>query len=91
MTPERLRQVERAENALRDLGIGGNLRVRHHGDLARVELDQQLLPHWRSGDAFEQLAAAVRAAGFDRVEVDARGFRSGGLNVVDGGASLSGH
>ena len=91
VTPERLRQVERAENALRDLGIEGNLRVRHHGDLARVEVDQRLVPEWQSGAGFEKLAAAVRAAGFQRVEVDARGFRSGALNVLDGGASLSGH
>ena len=91
VTPERLRQVERAENALRDLGIAGNLRVRHHGDLARVELDRHLLSRWQSGAAFERLANAVRAAGFTRVEVDDRGFRSGGLNVLDGGASLSGH
>ena len=91
VTVERLRQVERAENALRDLGIAGNLRVRHHGDLARVELDWQLVERWRTGAAFELLAQAVRAAGFERVEVDARGFRSGALNVLDGGASLSGH
>ena len=91
VTPERLHQVERAENALRDLGIPGNLRVRHYGDLARVELDRQLVARWQNGEAFEKLAAAVRAAGFARVEVDARGFRSGGLNVLDGGAPLSGH
>src|SRR6202008_2734206 len=36
VTPERLHLVERAETALRELGISGNLRVRHHGELARV-------------------------------------------------------
>lgn len=91
VTPERLRQVEVAENALRDLGITGNVRVRHHGDLARVELDAALLPQWRDGAAFESLANAVRGAGYARVELDPRGFRSGSLNVLDGGASLSGH
>ena len=91
VTPERLRQVEAAENALRDLGITGNVRVRHHGDLARVELDAGLLAQWRDGSAFESLANAVRGAGYARVELDPRGFRSGSLNVLDGGASLSGH
>ena len=91
VTPERLRQVELAESALRDLGIGGNLRVRHHGDLARVELDRELVAVWTSGARFETLANAVRGAGFQRVELDARGFRSGSLNVLEGGASLSGH
>jgi uncharacterized protein len=91
VTPERLRQVELAEGALRDLGIAGNLRVRHHGELARVELDRELLEHWREAAAFETLANAVLSAGFARVELDARGFRSGSLNVVEGGASLPGH
>jgi uncharacterized protein len=91
VTEERLRQIERAENALRDLGIAGNLRVRYYGDLARVELDRELIPEWQSGAPFARLADAVRAAGFQQVEVDARGFRSGGLNVLDGGAPLSGH
>ena len=96
VTPERLGQVETAEAALRSLGISGNLRVRHHGDLARVELDRQLLDLWSGGVAFEKLTAAVRGAGFGRVEVDPRGFRSGSLNVIDSGAAptsapLSGH
>ena len=91
VTPERLRQVERAENALRDLGIAGNLRVRHHGDLARVELDSHIVPEWQQGASLDRLIRAVRAAGFDRVELDPRGFRSGGLNVLEGGAPLSGH
>lgn len=91
VTPERLRQVEVAENALRDLGITGNVRVRHHGDLARVELDAALIARWREGAAFESLANAVRGAGYARVELDPRGFRSGSLNVIEGGANLSGH
>lgn len=94
VTPERLRQIENAEAALRDLGIGGNLRVRHHGELARIELDRDVLSLWKSGEAFETLAAAVRRAGFATVEIDPRGFRSGSLNVIDAGAtgaSLPGH
>ena len=91
VTPERLRQVEAAENALRDLGIAGNVRVRHHGDLARIELDAGVLPEWSVGDAFDSLASAVRSAGYVRVELDPRGFRSGSLNVLGGGATLPGH
>lgn len=82
VTPERLLQVERAESALRDLGIAGNLRVRHHGELARVELDAGAVARWRDPEMFEMLANAVRAAGFERVELDPRGFRSGSLNVI---------
>jgi uncharacterized protein len=91
VTPERLRQVELAESGLRDLGIVGNLRVRHHGDLARVELDPQALERWRDGVAYARLANAVLAAGFAQVELDQRGFRSGSLNVLQGSAPLPGH
>jgi uncharacterized protein len=91
VTREKLSQVELAESALRDLGITGNLRVRHHGDLARVEMDRALVERWRGGAAFESLANAVMAAGFTKVELDPRGFRSGSLNVLEGGAALPGH
>jgi pyridinium-3,5-biscarboxylic acid mononucleotide sulfurtransferase len=91
VTAERLRQVEAAESGIRDLGVKGNLRVRHHGDLARVELDRELVPQWREGAAFEAMLAVVQQAGFKRLEVDSRGFRSGSLNVLEGGAALSGH
>jgi pyridinium-3,5-biscarboxylic acid mononucleotide sulfurtransferase len=71
--------------------VKGNLRVRHHGDLARVELDHDLVAHWREGEAFAAMQAVVQRAGFKRLEVDVRGFRSGSLNVIEGGAALSGH
>ena len=98
VTEDRLRQVETAEAALRDLGVRGNLRVRHHGELARVEIDRDALPQWQGSDRLAKLTAAVRAAGFGQVELDPRGFRSGSLNVIAGiqptpdnpGASLSG-
>jgi uncharacterized protein len=92
VTPERLEQVERAESALRALGIRGNLRVRHHGELARVEIDRALVGVWQKPEALRSLHSAVMRAGFERVELDARGFRSGSLNVFAAipGASLSG-
>jgi pyridinium-3,5-biscarboxylic acid mononucleotide sulfurtransferase len=93
VTPDRLQRVELAEAALRDLGITGNLRVRHHGTMGRVELDKAALPAWSSGAALESLVLAVRGAGFAEVELDPRGFRSGSLNVIEASASapLPGH
>jgi uncharacterized protein len=91
VTPERLRQVETAERALRELGIRGNVRVRHHGDLARVELDPAFLAEHASGHGLEAVVRAVSGAGYARVEVDPRGFRSGSLNIVEGSAALPGH
>lgn len=84
VTSERLAQVERAEQALRDLGLGGDLRVRHHGDMARIELESRLLDEWLDEANAQRLVAAVRAAGFVRVALDVRGFRSGSLNVLEG-------
>ena len=84
VTPQRLGQVERAERALRALGIGGDLRVRYHDDLARVELSQRALAEWLSPERFAVLHNAVTAAGFARVALDLRGFRSGSLNVLHG-------
>ena len=89
VTPERLRQVDRAEMALRALGVTGNLRVRHHGDRARVEMDVAELARWSGADATARVVAAVKGAGYAEVEVDRRGFRSGSLNILDG-ASVPG-
>jgi uncharacterized protein len=84
VTSERLRRIERAEAALRDLGVTGNLRVRDFGAEARVEMDREELLRWNETGARARVEAAVRAAGFDEVELDPRGFRSGALNVLAG-------
>jgi uncharacterized protein len=84
VTVTRLSAVERAERALRALGVSGNLRVRHHGDTARVEMDLAQLEQWQPADRSAQLCDAVRGAGFAHVVLDPRGFRSGSLNVLAG-------
>lgn len=84
VTPERLRLIERAERAVRALGITGDMRVRYHDDVARVELAPAELTTWLEGERAEELRAAVVGAGFPRVALDLRGFRSGSLNVLHG-------
>lgn len=84
VTTIRLAAVERAERALRALGVEGNLRVRHHGDLGRVEMDLAELARWQDAERTAQLHDAVRDAGFAKVLLDPRGFRSGSLNVLAG-------
>ncbi|HKV51231.1 MAG TPA: ATP-dependent sacrificial sulfur transferase LarE [Gemmatimonadaceae bacterium] len=86
VTIERLEQVERAEAALRALGVQGDLRVRHHGDLARVELPAGQLDTWLAPHNLRALADAVRSAGFARVSLDLKGFRSGSLNIIGAAA-----
>src|SRR5712691_10070411 len=79
ITSQRLAQVERAEAYLRELGVTGDLRVRHHGDRggARIEVEPRWVP-WVT----ERLPAIIErltALGFAAVEVDPRGYRRGGL------------
>ena len=92
VTVVRLKRVERAESALRALGIEGDLRVRHYGDLARIELSAAELAHWSTAQARARLEEAViGAGGYTHVELDPRGFRSGALNeAIAHGATLSG-
>jgi pyridinium-3,5-biscarboxylic acid mononucleotide sulfurtransferase len=84
VTVMRLSAIECAERALRALGVTGNLRVRHHGDTARVEMDLAQLAHWQGTERAARLCDAVREAGFANVVLDPRGFRSGSLNVLAG-------
>ena len=84
VTTERLRRIEAAERAVRALGVSGDLRVRYHDDLARVELSKSELPQWIAPAARARLRDAVRGAGFGRVALDLAGFRSGSLNVLGG-------
>ncbi len=77
VTPERLRQVEAAEAFLRGLGVSGDLRVRHHGHLARVEATAA--GRDRIAAAWPEVVRAFRTLGFEQVELDPRGYRRGGL------------
>jgi uncharacterized protein len=84
VTSARLASIERAEAALRALGITGDMRVRYHDDVARVELAASALDAWLESGPSARIADAVRDAGFARVTIDLRGFRSGSLNVLTG-------
>jgi uncharacterized protein len=81
ITPEKLRQVDRAEAFVRSLGFR-TFRVRHHGEIARLEVDKAEMERlWVEGRA-EAIAARLRELGFLFVTVDLQGFRSGSLNEV---------
>jgi uncharacterized protein len=81
VTREVLEQVERAEERLRQLGFR-ELRVRHHGPLARVELARTELPRALSMEMLDAITAALKAIGFQFVTLDCQGFRSGAMNAV---------
>lgn len=78
VTPAKLAAVEAAENAVRDLGFR-EFRVRHFGDLARIEIAAPETGLLTAGIR-ESLTERLAALGFSRVEFDPGGFRSGRLN-----------
>jgi pyridinium-3,5-biscarboxylic acid mononucleotide sulfurtransferase len=78
--PVILAQIDRAELAVRALGYGV-LRVRHYGELAKVELSEQDLVRALTGLDRELLSAAVKTAGYRHVAIDTEPFRSGNLTV----------
>jgi uncharacterized protein len=81
VTREVLQQVERAEESIRQLGFR-EFRVRHHGDLARVEIARAEMQKALSMETLDAISAALRSAGFQYVTLDCAGFRSGSLNAV---------
>ncbi|MEZ0165404.1 asparagine synthase-related protein [Kineococcus sp. LSe6-4] len=80
VTPAKLAQVEAAEAALHDLGLG-DLRVRHHGDIARLEVPAADLVRVASDPLREQVRTAVRAAGFRWAVLDLAGVQSGAFTL----------
>jgi uncharacterized protein len=81
VTAEALAQVEAAEAALHALGFT-QLRVRHHGNLARIELTRDELPRSLSLDLFDRISLELRALGFRYITLDLDGFRSGSMNAL---------
>ena len=81
VTREVLEQVEQAEESLRQLGFR-ELRVRHHGELARVEIARAELPRALTMEMLDAITAALKLSGFQYVTLDCAGFRSGSLNAV---------
>jgi pyridinium-3,5-biscarboxylic acid mononucleotide sulfurtransferase len=79
VTEDKLRVIERAEQALRDLGFRV-LRVRHHGDVARIELAREEMPRALDPGLATAIDAALRELGFKFVALDLRGYRLGSLN-----------
>ncbi|WP_260705273.1 ATP-dependent sacrificial sulfur transferase LarE [Edaphobacter flagellatus] len=79
VTRENLAQVEQAEEALHALGFD-RVRVRHHGDLARIEIDRADLPRALSMQVLDNITASLRSLGFVYITIDTQGYRSGSMN-----------
>lgn len=86
ITPELLRQIEAAEDALIELGFR-QFRVRHHGEIARIELPVEEFP--RAIEVHQAITDGVRRAGYRFVTLDLAGFRSGSLNGAAAGSVIA--
>lgn len=81
VTRDALNAVERGEEALRQLGFR-QFRVRHHGDIVRIEIDRSELPRAFDPAMAAEFTRIFKALGFKFVTLDLEGFRSGSMNAV---------
>jgi pyridinium-3,5-biscarboxylic acid mononucleotide sulfurtransferase len=79
VTIEKVSMVDKAEMALKELGFR-QVRVRHHGDVARIELAEDELPRALSAEMFSKMSIALKALGFKFATLDLDGYRTGSLN-----------
>ncbi len=81
VTPERLGMIERAEEVLRGLGLR-QVRVRHHGDVARLEVDPADFEELVRSPVRDLVVSRLREIGYRYVSLDLQGYRTGSLNEV---------
>jgi uncharacterized protein len=80
ISPERLTRIERSENFIRSITGVKELRVRDHGNLARIEVGNGERQFFFNEDVLDKIAAALREYGFTYVSLDIVGYRSGSMN-----------
>jgi len=78
---EKLEQIDRAEQLLRELGFR-QVRVRHHGDIARIELAPEDMARFCGDGLADPIARRIKELGFQYVTLDLQGYRSGSMNEV---------
>jgi uncharacterized protein len=81
LTPEILTAIEAAEAFLYDLGFR-QMRVRHHGDLARIEVGAEEISRLLDADLRQRLVSRLREIGYQYVTLDLQGYRTGSMNEV---------
>ena len=81
ITPDIIETVKTAEAHLRVLGLR-QVRVRHHGDIARIEIDREAFGQLLSNEAAEKITAALKGLGYTYVCLDLEGYRTGSMNAA---------
>jgi pyridinium-3,5-biscarboxylic acid mononucleotide sulfurtransferase len=80
VTSETLYKIAEGENYLRKLGLN-NLRLRHHGEIARIEVDQQDIPRLAQEDVRQGIVNRLKELGYKYITLDLTGYRTGSLNA----------
>lgn len=83
ITADILKRIEQAESYLHSLGIA-QVRVRHHGTLARIEVDPQSIPLLLQGNRRREIAERLKELGYTYVTLDLLGYRTGSMNETLG-------
>jgi len=81
ITREKLSQIEKAEVILKRMGLQ-HVRVRHHGDIARIEVPPELFKKFHDPKVRQKIMAALKELGFKYVAVDLQGYRAGSMDEV---------
>jgi uncharacterized protein len=81
VTVDKLRMIDQGEEILRSLGFS-QMRVRHHGDIARIEIAREEMSKALNIEMFDRLSCEFKRLGFRFVAVDVDGYRTGALNEV---------
>jgi uncharacterized protein len=91
ITAEKLRQVDAGEEFLRELGLSGQIRVRHHNEIARLEMDAQDLRQFMQSALRNRVIDHFKTLGFTYITLDLEGYNMGSLNRVVPAAQKGSH
>ena len=91
ITPEKLSQVDAGEEFLRELGLSGQIRVRHHQEIARLEIEAKDLPQLMQFEMRNRVTEFFKGLGFKYITLDLEGYNMGSLNRVIASAQKERH
>jgi uncharacterized protein len=92
ITPAKLKQVDEGETFIRELGISWQVRIRHEGDTARIEVEAEAVRRFMEEDVRRRVVSRLRELGFKFVALDLEGYTTGSLNrVIDSETGIQEH
>lgn len=92
ITAEKLKQVDAGESFIRKLGLSWQVRIRHAGDTARIEVETEAIDRFMDTGIRQQVVSHLKALGFTFVTLDLEGYSTGSLNrVLDTDTEIPAH